>query len=227
MESSVLPRSRSWTRPARGSDGIASSLPSSRERRPASPSGVRASGPRPWPWRGPRGCARRSSRSQSSRPWREADRVDPDVAAPRRRASLGVKVAVQVNAAIRNPAERHVCQRDRRVGSAERGRDLVAETHLLEGGAVAEVVVAEDQEAASRTVPQPRDEGVVLERGRVRHVAEAYDGVAGRDVVGPGLEHAAFHRAQARERSAPSPRTPPGPGGGGRTRSTSRPGAPR
>ena len=84
-------------------------------------------------------------------------------------------------------------------------------SHLLEGGAVAEVMVAEDQEAASRTVPQPRDEGVVLERGRVRHVADAYDGVAGSDVVGPGLEHAAFHRAQARERSARRLERPPVP----------------
>lgn len=39
-----------------------------------------------------------------------------------------------------------------------------------------------------RTAPQRRDEGLVLERGRARHVPEAYDGVAGRDVVGPGLE---------------------------------------
>ena len=41
-------------------------------RRPASPSGARACGPRPWPWRGPRGYVRRSGPARPQRTARTA-----------------------------------------------------------------------------------------------------------------------------------------------------------
>ena len=143
-------RSRGWS---------ACRLPSVQHRRPsfAARSLPPGSGGGPFRSKGAEGSlsgvvgARQVIEEPIEPPWDEADRVDADV---------GVKVAVEVNAAIRNPAERSVCQRDRRVGGAGRGRDLVAETHILEGGALGEVVVAEDQEAASRTVPQTARRGL-------------------------------------------------------------------
>ena len=90
-------------------------------------------------------------------------------------------------------------QRGRGVGGAERGRALVAEPGLLELATEDQVVVAEDEDPTPGTGPELLDQVLVVERSRVGDVAEAHDGVVGRDVVAPSLEHPGFHGAEVGE----------------------------
>ena len=115
--------------------------------------------------------------------------------------------------------------RQGRVGGAEDSHPLIDEADVAQLVAVADVVIAEDEEPPARAAP----EGAHRRRLRLRmqHVAHADDEVLVLDPAAPGLQQVVVHLRRGRERALPQPRAGPGRRGAGRTRSRPSPPARR